>query len=190
MARRDSSTKKTDEEIVELVLAGNDELFAEIIRRYQRQLISYTRRLTFNTQAAEDVTQNAFIKTYQNLRSFDSNKKFSSWIYRIAHNEAVNYIRKHRREITTSDEAWFDTKASTQESIEETLDKKINNKVLYSALKQLPLKYREPIVLHMLENKSYEEISDILHIPTATVGTRIRRAKAKLKAILKGERSK
>jgi len=190
MPSRDSSTDKNDQEIVELILAGNDELFAIIISRYQKQLISYTRRLTFNTQAAEDVAQNTFFKTYKNLRSFDTEKKFSSWIYRIAHNEAVNYIRKHRREITTSDEGWFDTKASNRESVEETLDRKLDSKALYDALKQLPLKYRESIVLHSIENKSYEEIGDILRIPTATVGTRIRRAKSRLKLILQEERSK
>jgi len=190
MVTRDSSTKKTDEEIVGLILAGDDELFAEVIRRYQRQLISYTRRLTFNTQAAQDVTQSAFIKSYQNLRSFDSNKKFSSWLYRIAHNEAVNYIRKNRREITTSEETWFDTKASNLESAEVIVDRQLDNKALSAALMRLPLKYREPIILHTLENKGYEEISDILHIPASTVGTRIRRAKVKLKVILTAERSK
>ncbi len=190
MVVSDSSTNKmSDEQIVELIVAGDSELFAEIISRYQKQLIVYTRRLTFSTEAAEDVTQNAFIKTYQNLRSFNTEKKFSSWIYRIAHNEAVNYIRKHRREITTSEETWFDTKASSRESIEKIVDRKLSNEALANALKQLPQKYREPTLLHAIEGKSYEEVGDILRLPTATVGTRIRRAKAKLRVILeeKGE---
>lgn len=182
-----TSTKQSDEEIVKQIIAGDIELFAEVIARYQKQLIVYTRRITFSQQAAEDVTQNTFIKTYQNLRGFDTNKKFSSWVYRIAHNEAVNYIRKNKREITTSEEAWFDSKASERESVESVVDKKLSNEVLARALKELPLKYREPVVLHLLEGKSYEEVSDILRIPTATVGTRIRRGKSRLKAIIKAK---
>lgn len=182
-----TSTKKSDEEVVELIVQGDTELFSEIIIRYQRQLIIYTRRITFSLQAAEDVTQNTFIKSYQNLRSFDTNKKFSSWIYRIAHNEAVNYVRKHRREITTSEETWFDAKPSQQQSVEEILDRKITNDMLAKSLMKLPLKYREPIVLHVIEGKSYEETSDILRIPVSTVGTRIKRAKAKLKTIIEAK---
>jgi RNA polymerase sigma-70 factor (ECF subfamily) len=182
-----TSTKQSDEEIVEQIVAGDTEMFAEVIARYQKPLIVYTRRITFSQQAAEDVTQNTFIKSYQNLRGFDTSKKFSSWIYRIAHNEAVNYVRKHKREITTSEETWFDSKASERESVESAVDRKLSNELLASVLKELPLKYREPIVLHTLEGKSYEEVSDILRIPTATVGTRIRRGKSKLKAIIKAK---
>jgi len=184
MVKSDSSTDKTDEEIVELIVAGDIELFAKIIERYQTKLIIYTRRITYSQQGAEDVVQETFIKSYQNLNGFKMNKKFSSWIYRIAHNEAVNYVRKHHREITVSDEAWFDTKPSELASVEIELDKKISNQALASAMKDLPLKYREPIMLHAIEGKSYEEVSDILRIPKATVGTRINRAKSKLEASL------
>lgn len=185
-----TSTKQSDEEIVEQIIAGDTELFAEVIARYQKQLIVYARRITFSQQAAEDVAQNTFIKAYQNLRGFDTKRKFSSWIYRIAHNEAVNYVRKHRREITTSEDSWFDSKQSESESVEEVVDKRISNEALAKALMELPLKYREPIILHTLEGKSYDEVSDILRIPTATVGTRIRRGKAKLKAIMKAKGGK
>ncbi len=99
----------------------------------------------------------------------------------------MNYIRKNKREITTGEEAWFDTKASERESVESVVDRKLSNEILAESLKKLPLKYREPIVLHTLEGKSYEEVSDILRIPTATVGTRIRRGKTKLKAIIKAK---
>lgn len=182
-----TSTKQSDVEIVEQVIDGDVELFAEIITRYQKPLIVYTRRITFSQQAAEDVTQNTFIKSYQNLRGFDTSKKFSSWIYRIAHNEAVNYIRKNKREITTSKETWFDSKASDRESVEAEMDKKLTSEALSHGLMQLPLKYREPLVLHTLEGKSYDEISDILRIPPSTVGTRIRRGKSKLKVLLQAK---
>jgi len=182
-----TSTKQSDKEIVEQIVAGDTELFAEVIARYQKPLIVYTRKITFSQQAAEDVIQNTFIKAYQNLRGFNTKKKFSSWIYRIAHNEAVNYIRKNKHEITTSKETWFDSKASEHESIESTVDRKLSSEALANALRELPLKYREPIMLHAMEGKSYDEISYILRIPTATVGTRIRRGKSKLKAIIKAK---
>lgn len=184
MSKRVSGTNKTDEELVELIQAGDVELFAQIIDRYQAKLIAYVRRIVYSQQAAEDVTQETFIKSYKNLQGFKTNKKFSSWIYRIAHNEAVNYIRKNQHEITVSDDAWFDTKPSQLKDVEAELDRKISSQSLAAALRELPRKYSEPITLHAIEGNSYEEISDILRIPKATVGTRINRGKVKLKASL------
>lgn len=175
---------KSDEEIIELVVAGEIDRFEDIINRYQMKLIAYARRITYSQQAAEDVAQETFIKSFRRLKSFKTNKKFSSWIYRIAHNEAVNYIRKHHREITVSEDGWFDTQSKEVEAVEDKMDKEFDKQFLARALSRLPLKYREPIMLYAIDGKSYQEISDILRLPIATVGTRISRAKTRLRTLL------
>ena len=86
--------KYNDENLVEIVRNKNREFFSEIVTRYQNKIYSYISRLTGNRDEAEDLTQEVFIKVYQNLHGFDVKRKFSSWIYRIAHNESVNFIKK------------------------------------------------------------------------------------------------
>jgi len=87
---------KTDEEIVELVSKGNKELYAEIIQRYQTKLMRYAQYLIDDYAKASDAVQESFIKAYINLNGFNTKKKFSSWIYRIVHNEAMNLVNKHK----------------------------------------------------------------------------------------------
>lgn len=170
--------KKTDEEIVVLV-KENKEIYAEIVKRYQEKLLRYAYYLTGSSHKATDVVQEAFIKAYVNLNSFNVNKKFSSWIYRITHNISINEIRKYKKEIKLFDNIGNDD----HEKIEKKLDKKEVVSELKKCLKQLPLIYKDPITLYYLEEKSYEEISDILRIPGGTVAIRIRRAKEVLKKI-------
>jgi RNA polymerase sigma-70 factor (ECF subfamily) len=141
------------------------------------------RKFVHDADELEDVLQDVFIKTYKNLYDFNVNKKFSSWIYRIAHNEAVNYIKKHRKEA-------FSLDAKELEIIDEKIDVKkefdaqlLKNKIGKS-LSLMKEKYREPLLLYYFEEKSYEEISDIMRIPRSTVGILIMRGKNILKEFL------
>jgi RNA polymerase sigma-70 factor, ECF subfamily len=86
--------KITDNELVEIVRKRDQERYGEIIERYQGKLTAYLYRLIGSREEAQDLLQDVFIKEYKNLNSFDVARKFSSWIYRIAHNEAVNYIKR------------------------------------------------------------------------------------------------
>lgn len=169
----------SDEELIELVRSQDQELYAEIVKRYQNKLLRYAETIVRNSDQAADVVQQAFIKAFTNLYGFSTKKKFSSWIYRIVHNEAINLIKKHHKEHSLEGNEWpediFTDKNQTnaQEQLEE---KEIKNAV-NQALDLLPIKYRSVLTLSYLEDKSYEEISDILKIPTGTVGTRINRGK-------------
>ena len=175
----------TDEKLVEKITKNDQELYIHIVERYQGPLIRYVRTIVYEHEAAEDVVQNTFIKAYQNLRSFKLDKKFSSWIYRIAHNEGINYIKKHKREVRPDDETWFDSVPDERLTAEDEVDLKILKSATGSAIAKLEEKYREPLTLFYLEAKSYQEIGEILRIPTATVGTRINRAKKQLKDLIK-----
>lgn len=170
----------TDEKLIQAIRSENQELFSEIVDRYEEKLLRYANYLTGDLQVASDVVQESFIKAFVNLNGFNVERKFSSWIYRIAHNEAVNHLKKYRKEILGSDTI-FDFIRDSKVSIEESYEKEetINN--LKSCLNKLKLTYSEPLVLYFLEEKSYEEIAEILRIPVGTVGTRINRGKKLLK---------
>ncbi|QLG69415.1 MAG: RNA polymerase sigma factor SigW [Candidatus Woesebacteria bacterium] len=168
-----------DEEVVRLVCEKNKEIYTEIIRRYQDKLRRYIFNLIQDDNKTEDILQETFIKAYINLRGFNRSKKFSSWIYRIAHNETINMIKKDKKQISLENNLDFDSGID----IEEGLIKKELRLKTHRCLKQMPVDYREVITLYYLEEKSYEEISDILRVPVATIGTRIRRAKILMKKI-------
>lgn len=177
----------TDEELVVLT-RGDAQQYLHLMRRYEPKLMRYVQRIiSFTKEEAEDVVQETFIKTYQNLNDFDTALKFSSWIYRIAHNEAVNALRKSSRFPKvphTEDEEFHMEFIADALDLEEEMGKKMERERVQSALATLPEKYREVLILKFLEEKSYEEISDILQKPVGTVGTLINRAKVKLKEAL------
>lgn len=176
----------SDEELVSLVRSKNQELYKEIVIRYQNKLIRYANGIINERSLSEDVVQEAFIKAYINLKSFNIKKKFSSWIYRIVHNEAINAIKKTKREISLDENEWLKNSMKDKTDVEEEYSKKELSKFLRNNINKLPVKYKPPLVLYFFEEKSYEEISDVLRIPTGTVGTRINRGKKLLSAIIKG----
>jgi len=171
----------TDEQIVLIILNGDNEAYEEIIKRYENKLIRYIKYLVPKTDDAEDIVQTTFIKAYENLNNFKQEYKFSSWIYRIAHNEAINRLKKKYQETFFPD---FDLiSLSSKETPETEYEKKELASTLMKCLNMLPVKYRGVLTLYYLEDKQYEDISIILKIPKGTVATRINRAKAKLKEI-------
>ena len=175
--------EETDEQLAKKVQKGSHHAFVEVMHRYEVRLKRYALRLVHDEHTMEDVVQNTFIKTYKNINSFDTKRKFSSWIYRITHNEAMDQLRKHKNELHGFDRAIFDNMTDTTVGVEEKLEIEDIKVMVRELVDQLPLLYKEPIALFFLEEKSYEEISDILRTPINTVGTRISRGK-KLLVIL------
>ncbi len=173
----------TDEQIVEAILKGDKELYREVIRRYEKKLSHYLLKFVSDRDDIEDILQVIFIKVYKNLYGFDLGKKFSSWIYRIAHNEAVNHLKKKKSSRISLDDVEYkliDEKADIRGQADQMFLKEDMEKVL----NEMNVKYREPLVLFYFENMSYDEISDILRIPKNTVGTLIMRGKMSIKSQL------
>ncbi len=170
---------KTDEDIVNIVCDHDQELYEVLMTRYQAKLLRYITYLIHDEQKAKDVAQESFIKAFINLRSFNTEKKFSAWLYRIAHNEAMNTVKKYRKEIRLPE--FFDVK--DEYDIEQDLTMEELRSHVRDCLALLPLIYAEPLMLKYLEDNSYEEISYILRIPLGTVGTRISRAKKLMKLV-------
>ncbi len=172
-------SKLSDEEVVELVRSKDKELYSEIIGRYQKKLLRYASYLTNDDNHGADATQEGFIKAYINLKGFDTKKKFSSWIYRIVHNESMNLIKKNKKRVWMDDKIDYDSGINIEDDF---IKHELINKT-HGCLDSMPIMYKIPLSLYYLEEKSYEEISDILRIPIGTVGTRVSRAKKIMKKI-------
>ena len=171
--------KLTDEEIVEKVRSNDRDLYAVIIDRYKDKLLRYATNLIHDGDRAGHIVQDSLVKAYINLNGFNTKKKFSSWIYRIVHNESMNVIKKFQKEVPILDDFDFES----DEDIIKDFEQKETAAHVEKCLKSIPLIYSEPLSLYYLDDKSYEEISDILRIPMGTVAIRMSRAKKLMKHI-------
>jgi len=180
----------TDVQLVQLALRTPD-AYLYLIKRYETKLTRYIHRVTSVTrEETEDLLQEIFIKVYRNLNGFNQKLKFSSWIYRIAHNEIINYGYKKRALLNIiqmdppdSDSRFAIAETHREEEAGTDLKSRESHERIMQALKELPLKYREVLVLRFFDDKSYGEISDILRKPEGTVATLISRAKKKFRKI-------
>ncbi len=174
----------TDSDLIKATIEGDPQSFKLFVERYQKLIFSYLYRFLYQSrEAAEDVTQTVFLKVYQNLNAIDNSKSIKPWLYRIAHNEAANYLRSisRKKEVSFDAEQWSQVASKTNE-LENS--KEDQSKLIQLALNKVKPKYREVIVLFYFEEKSYEEIAAILKTTTNSAGTLIRRAKQDLKKIL------
>jgi RNA polymerase sigma-70 factor (ECF subfamily) len=174
---------RTDEEIVKLVQAGDTESFSFLIERYETKIKRYGRKFISSAEDIEDIVQEIFIKTYSNIQSVDTDRKFSSWIYRIAHNEFINLLRKKEKKplFFFDPDTLFPHPIANEQTDRDVIDDE-TKKNISNCLGKISSKYREPLVLYYLEEMDYKEISDVMHIPISTVGIRLKRGKELLKS--------
>jgi len=179
-------SEQKDEKIALLVQSGQSEFFGILVKRYEEKMRRYAQRFFSDNEDRKDIVQDIFIKAYINIKSFDAERKFSSWLYRIAHNELVNNLKKKNNIFLSLFDFDLDTffpQSSSEDDPNEKIDKKNMSKLISECLDELPDKYKEPITLYYLEELSYKEIADVMSIPTSTVGIRIQRAKKLMKTI-------
>ncbi len=175
---------KTDEEMVALVLENQDN-FLYITKRYKDKLYRYIMRLTnIDREEGEDILQEVFLKVYLNLNDFDTGLKFSSWIYRIAHNQVISHHRRTKARpqgysVTLEDNEAKNIMADME--MDKTMDIGILRENIFKIMDSLDEKYRNVLVLKYLEEKNYQEISDIIKKPVGTVGTYLNRARQEFK---------
>lgn len=178
----------SDEELVKKTLVDKS-FFGELVDRYQAKLTRYIARLGVRDPDDQlDVLQDIFLKTYRNLNGFDPSLQFSSWIYRIAHNEAISWYRKKNvrpeGHLIGDSEEIISFLSGKEETADAIFDKTINADQVNMALLKIDEKYREAIILRFFEHMEYEEISDILKIPVGSVGTLLHRGKKQLATVL------
>jgi RNA polymerase sigma-70 factor (ECF subfamily) len=168
-----------DATLVEATLAGDRKAYRVLVDRYEKQLFSAAYRVVHDTEDAMDATQSAFVKAYENLDRFDTQRRFFSWIYRILLNESLNILNKRKR-LDGIDENHAARGRSADEAMH---DSEVGSQVR-SALMDLKTAYRVVIVLKHYEGMSYREMSEVCGIPEKTVKSRLFSARKQLKDIL------
>jgi RNA polymerase sigma-70 factor (ECF subfamily) len=156
-----------------------------LVERYEEKLTRYILRISGGSKEdVEDTLQDVFISAYKNLNDFDQSLKFSSWIYRIAHNKVISHFRKitaRPKTVTYEGDGQLLNILASDQDLARDLERKYTTEEVKSVLNKLDEKYKEVLVLKFLEEKDYKEISDILEKPMGTVATLISRAKKQFK---------
>lgn len=190
LSQKDNQSK-TDEQLVKLSLA-NQEYFGYLVERYQDKLTRYVNRITnISKEETEDILQEVFIKVYENLNDFDTSLKFSSWIYRITHNQVISQYRKKQarpQKISLDCDLDYFENLASEIDIAQELSQEEKAKAVNQLLNKLDFQYKEILILKYFEKRSYTEISDILKKPVNTVGTLLHRARKQFKDIANKEK--
>ncbi len=182
----------SDQDVVEHALEGRESAYRELISRYERPVFSVIYRMVRDREKAEDLAQDTFIKVFNALDKYDPSYKFSSWIFKIAHNTTVDLLRKKEPETLSLDgsphartqeqaEASSLTAVSHDETPEDYTASKELGSEIEMALAELRPKYREALVLWHLEGRPYDEIAEIMDLPLGTVKTYIHRGRNELR---------
>ncbi|HJU65248.1 MAG TPA: sigma-70 family RNA polymerase sigma factor [Gemmatimonadaceae bacterium] len=184
-----------DADVVVLVKQGREEAFRELIRRYERPVFSLIYRMVRDREAAEDLGQETFIKVLNHIDRYRPEFKLSSWLFKIANNITIDYLRKRQLNTVSIDgsphaataaevEATsFDVEARGESALEELESKELGT-AIEQAISRLRPEYRACILLRHVEGRSYEEIAATLDLPLGTVKTYIHRARHELRGAL------
>jgi RNA polymerase sigma-70 factor (ECF subfamily) len=177
---------------IKQIKKGDQDAFGEIVEIFKDKIFQLVYRMTGNAHEAEDVAQEAFIRAYININSYDINRKFSTWLYRIATNLTIDRIRKKKpdyyldAEVAGTDGLTMYSQVAADIALpeEEVESMELQGEIQKQILK-LPDKYRSVIVLKYIDELSLNEISEILEIPVGTVKTRIHRGREALRQQLR-----
>ena len=184
-------TREEEAQIVQQVLQGDVNAFEDLVTEYEKNVYSLTLRMTGNAEDAADMTQETFIKAYNSLSAFRGDSKFSVWLYRIATNVCLDFLRSRSRKPTVSlsmedddgEEVELDV-ADDSQAPERLLERGLTRDAVRRGLKALSPEYRQILLLREIQGLSYEEIADVLSLEVGTVKSRIFRARKRLCAFL------
>jgi RNA polymerase sigma-70 factor (ECF subfamily) len=191
--KRGMKVPETDELLIHKITQGDTGSFGKLVGRYQHQVYNLALRMSGHREDARDITQETFIKAFRALPSFRYEAGFSTWLYRIASNSCLDYLRKRNAESARRIDRPPEAAGDPLERVpaggpgpEESAISRENREAVIKALASLPDSYRLPLVMHHYQGLSYREISAVLEIPEKTVATRLYRAKNMLKESLTG----
>ncbi|MBD8069806.1 RNA polymerase sigma factor SigW [Bacillus sp. PS06] len=177
---------------IKQVRKGDQNAFAEIVELYKDKVYQISYRMVGNRHEAEDIAQEAFLRAYININSYDINKKFSTWLYRIATNLSIDRLRKKKPDFYLDAEVagaegltMYSQVAAEGMLPEDKVESLELQETIQEAILKLPAKYRSVIVLKYIEELSLKEISEILDLPVGTVKTRIHRGREALRLQLR-----
>jgi len=178
--------------VIERVLNGDTDAFGILVKRYEKQIVNYVFRMIGNYQDALELSQEVFLKAYLALKSYKSEYSFSTWLYKIARNRTIDFIRKKKLNTVSIEGKGNEDSLKPQYEDsglrpDEVYEKKRRANLVEKAVAKLPEEYREVIIMYHVDGLKYEEIADILGVPIGTVKNRIFRARKMLKDMLEGE---
>lgn len=176
---------KKDYELVKQAISGDQCAFAELLNRYKNLVYSVVLRMVNNTEEANDLAQEIFIKLYRNLDKYQPEYKFSTWLIRISTNHVIDYRRKRKQETVSMEEMSY--QLTSDSSPEKEYLQKEKRKSLEYAIQALPDLYKVPIVLYHQQGLRYQEIAEIIGEPLSKVKNRIFRGRKMLKENLEKE---
>ncbi len=181
---------KTDEQLVKDYLNGDKNSFTEIVNRYLKSIYNFSYRLIGGQKEAEDTTQEVFLKTWKNIKKFDTKKNFKTWVFSIAKNTCIDYLRK-RKDIPMS---MFDNEDGGNVIEDNLIDVELkadelfalaqNKKHIETIMSGLSITQKEVIVLKYVNEMSLSEVAEIMNIPTDTAKSHYRRALIKMRKLL------
>ncbi len=187
----DPRMDRSDEELIAAYLAGEETAFGELTNRHLRGVYSFALRLVGDASAAEDISQETFLKAWKSLKKYDvHSSKFKTWLLRIARNTAIDYLRKKKHvplsafENEAGSNVLAETIADTEELAPQMLERLDDARELHATLEELNPKHREILLLYYTNDCTFEEIAAMLGEPTNTVKSRHRRALAALKGLI------
>src|SRR5262245_46931296 len=178
----------TDAELVARALQGHQEAFREIVVRFERPVYSLVARMLQDPAAAEDLAQEVFIKAFRRLNTYDPQRKFSSWLFKIAHNTTIDHLRRHAPETVPLEAEKDDDRGGlaavlsdgSMEDPSAAAERRDMARALEGAIARLRPEYRESVVMFYIEGASYQDICEVTGLPLGTVKTNLHRARKEL----------
>jgi len=183
------SVAQSDAELAKDALGGSEAAYRELVTRYATPAVNFIHRFTRDRALAEDLAQEGFLRVYQRLKTYDAERKFSSWFFQVLRNITIDYLRVNRLPTSSLDEleeeghraAAIDRESASPEQAAEQSELAV---VMSAALAKIRPEYREVVVLRYQEGLTQPEIAEILGMPSGTVKTYLHRARKELAEIL------
>ncbi len=184
-----------DKALVARALKGDESAFAELLERFRRPVFSLIYRMIGDREQAEDLAQEAFVKAFNNLDSYNPNYRFSSWLFKIANNHAIDHLRRarlptvsihgspHAVNAEREEETRIVLEAHDESPEQEIMALELGSEI-EQAIARLRPEYRTAVILRHVESRAYEEIAEIMDVPIGTVKTFLHRARAELRTAL------
>lgn len=163
--------------LLKRIAEGEREIFGELVLKHQDFIFNVVKGYVRFEEEARDITQEVFLKAYENIEKFRGDSKLSSWLYRIAYNLSMNWSERRAGRETQLDDSLAETLAAPPDLADELYERELILARITEILEEIPLKYKVVIKLYYFEEKSYQEIADVLDIPINTVKIQLLRAK-------------
>lgn len=191
-----SESSREDDKLVAAAVEGDENAYAQLVDKYKRALFFHIAKMVRGREQIEDLVQESFMKAFGNLKSYNTDYAFSTWLYRIATNHSIDYLRKRKLQTLSIDDSMktkdgeLEMQLPDESSVtDREIIRKQRQNIIYNAIDELPEKYREVIRMRHMEEKSYQEIADLMDLPLGTVKAHIFRAREMLYKTLKDKRS-